>query len=205
MIRFLKSIFNFIFPIKGKNNHITGRLRLIGKVYIRGNNNTIICNSKSVWVGVKIKIFGNNNTLIIHSGVVMKKGVIWFEDSGNLIEIGEHTTIEGAELAVAEENTTLKIGNDCMLSSDIRIATTDSHSVTDITGTKRLNSAKDVNIGNHVWIGNGVKINKGVVIGDNSVIAGYSVMTKSCPPNTICAGIPAQIKKYNINWTRKRF
>ncbi len=206
MVQIIKAIYNAIFPIKGGGNIIRGthKFHLLGKIIIRGRNNKIVCNSKQVWKDVRIKIYGDNNTLIIKDGVVIKKGLIWFEDSGGLIELGEHTTIEGAELAIAGNNMAIKVGSDCMFSSDIRITTTDSHSVTDMTCSQRLNPEKSVYIGNHVWLGKGVQINKGVIVEDNSIIAGHSVVTKSCPRNTISAGIPAKIVRSEVNWLRNR-
>lgn len=84
--------------------------------------------------------------------------------------IGKGTTIENAELAVAEDGNVLTIGEDCMLSSDIRITTTDSYSIIDLASGKRTNPAKSIHIGEHVWIGYNSNINKGVTIGSNGIV-----------------------------------
>ena len=47
-------------------------------------------------------------------------------------------------------------------------------------------------IGNDVWIGYGAKILGGISIGDGAVVAAWSVVTKSVPPYTIVAGVPAR-------------
>jgi acetyltransferase-like isoleucine patch superfamily enzyme len=91
-----------------------------------------------------------------------------------------------------------------MLSQDIRISTTDSHSVIDNETGLRLNNAADIIIEPHVWIGYAAAINKGVIIGHDSVVAGHSVVTKSVEPHTVVAGVPAKPVKGNINWDRKR-
>ena len=52
-------------------------------------------------------------------------------------------------------------------------------------------------IGAGCWIGAGVTILPGVEIGDCSVIAAGSVVTKSIPPFSIAAGIPAKVIKQN--------
>lgn len=202
--KFLINVRNLIFPIRGYRNKISGGgILLLGKVQISGNNNTIICNSNKIG-DVKIRIYGSNNVLIINNNVVFKKGLIWFEDHNNMIEIGDNTTIEDAELSCAENGTKIIIGSDCMLSSHIRISTTDSHSIIDKESGKRTNLAGNILIGDHVWIGNGTHINKCVEIGNNCVIASNSVVTKSTPSYTISAGIPAKIKRENIDWLRAR-
>lgn len=141
---------------------------------------------------------------MIDENVTIKKGVIWFEDNGCTIKIGKGTTIENAQLAVAEDGSNLHIGSDCMLSSNIRIITTDSHSIVDLSTGLRTNKAADVIIEDHVWIAYNVSVNKGCHIGKNAVIAGNSVVTKDVPCNSIVAGIPAKIVKTNITWDSKR-
>lgn len=52
---------------------------------------------------------------------------------------------------------------------------------------------KDVVIEEDVWCGANVTILKGVVIGRSSIIAAGAVVTKSVPPYSIVAGIPAKV------------
>ena len=173
-------------------------LRLFGK-----NNKVLIERGARIGNKVKITIYGTGHCLLVKEGGVIKSGSMWFEDKNGLIEIDKDTTIEDAALAVAEEDTYIRIGKDCMLSSHIHITTTDSHSVVDSEGV-RINPASSIVIGNHVWIGRNVTINKGVKIGDNSIIAGNSVVTKDVISKCIAAGVPARIVKENVNWLRQR-
>lgn len=187
------------------NNKIKG-LSLIHRLRaltIIGENNTITINSK-LSKDVRIVVYGSNHNLTIENNVNFKNGLLWFEDYGCTIYIAQKTTIESAVLSVAENGTSIRIGEDCMLSKDIRIATSDAHSVIDAESGKRINPAADIIMENHVWLGNSAFINKGCTIGHDSIIAGRSVVTHSVEPNTIAAGVPAKVVKTGVIWDRKR-
>lgn len=103
------------------------------------------------------------------------------------------------------EGTTLTIGNDCLMSSDIYITTTDSHSIMDIKSGQRINPSKDICISDHVWIGHRVTIGNGVSIAADCIIGGSSYVTKSISkPHIIVAGVPAKVIKENVTWDIKR-
>lgn len=52
-----------------------------------------------------------------------------------------------------------------------------------------------VTIGDYAWIGLNVTILKGVTIGEGAIIAAGSVVTRSIPPRTLAAGVPAKVVK----------
>jgi len=60
---------------------------------------------------------------------------------------------------------------------------------------RELTSKGSVVIKENVMIGAGVVILAGVEIGENSIIGSNSVVTRSIPPNSIAAGIPARVLK----------
>ncbi len=205
VIYYLKRIYHFFYDLKkvrGKNNITKNLSSFRGGYKVIGDNNVIICDSAEIH-DVKLLLLGNNNKIIIEENVIFKNGVLWIEDNNNEIIIKANTTIENAHIAVAE-GTHILIGNDCMLSTNIRIATSDAHSVVELETRSRINRAKDIIIGNHVWIGNQVALSKGVTIGNNSIIASNTLVTHDVPDNSIAAGIPASIIKNNVSWQRER-
>ena len=56
-------------------------------------------------------------------------------------------------------------------------------------------------IGNNCWLGAGCTILSGVTVGDGCVIAAGSIVTKSVPPNSVVAGVPAKVIKNRGNTT----
>jgi acetyltransferase-like isoleucine patch superfamily enzyme len=60
---------------------------------------------------------------------------------------------------------------------------------------RALTSRGAVKINDNVMIGAGVVIMPGVEIGENSIVGSNSVVTKSIPPNSIAAGVPAKVIK----------
>jgi len=192
--------------VKGINNIIEYKKVLFKniKITITGNSNKIIIDKGTRLTNCKIKIMGNNHQLIICDNCILKNTEFWIEDSDCKIQVGSHTTIEGAQIASVEKNSSIIIGEDCMLSQGINITTTDSHSIIDANTQKRINRAKNIVIGNHVWIGAYCKILKGVTINDNTVIGIGSTVTKSITNNCVAVGVPAKVTKHNINWLRNR-
>lgn len=107
---------------KLKNTHIT----------IVGKDNVIEIEDDSSLLNCNISILGNNNRLTIGKGVICRAVMINIEDNENIIIIQDNTTIEKNTEIAAIEGTRIMIGSDCMLSSDVRICTGDSHSLIDI-------------------------------------------------------------------------
>lgn len=172
-----------------------------------GNNNTITDLSNS---GISVCIFGNNNKVFIDKGINCFKGSIFIGTrdcpaDNCSVEIGANATSNGIIIRLLEDNSKVKIGKDCMFSSNIHIDCTDTHSVYDIITGNLINQGKSINIGNHVWIGKNVTICKNTSIADNCVVGTGAIVTKEfVKSNCIIAGVPAKIIKENTNWSRLR-
>lgn len=85
-------------------------------------------------------------------------------------------------------------GDDVMIAPGVLISTA-THPLDPHKRNKGIETANSITIGNSVWIGMGAKILDGVTIGDNGVIAAGAVVNKNVAPNTVVAGVPAQVIK----------
>ncbi|MFH0395577.1 DapH/DapD/GlmU-related protein [Streptococcus sp. A34] len=145
--------------------------------------------------GKKYINFGNNLTvgrycrfdvLGVHSTKILK--------FGNNINIGDAVRISCIE--------GIKIGNNALIGSRVLIIDNSHGSYTGaeqdsplIKPNERKLTSSPIVIKDNVWIGDGVVVQKGVTIGEGSIIGANSVVTKSIPPHSIAAGVPANIIK----------
>jgi acetyltransferase-like isoleucine patch superfamily enzyme len=188
--------------ICGINNEIHGKQKEDITININGDYNLIVIDDDAYVANVTIQINGSYNVLQLGK-VIIKRGIFWYDSDNSKIIIGNDTSIENAGMVAAESNTEIMLGEDCMLSHDITIRTSDSHSIVDLNTGERINHPGNVNIGNHVWVGAYTNILKGVRINDNSVIGIHSLVVGDIPSNCIAAGIPARVIKENIDWKRE--
>jgi acetyltransferase-like isoleucine patch superfamily enzyme len=206
-IRISLAIFSKQLMIMGKRNSIMSRGARLDNVFydIIGDDNEIVIGPGAMLNRVRFYIRGSNHKVFIGSNCQFRNGgTIWFEDSDCQLSIGDRTWIEEAHIALTEPGSSIEIGKDCLFAFDVDIRCGDSHSIIDLSTGKRINRAKDIRIGDHVWLGAHVEVLKGVTIGPNSVVGIRSVVTKDVPPNSIVAGMPAEVIRGNITWDRDR-
>ena len=173
-------------------------------VDIIGDNNQIKIGSGSTLTNVHFRLRGSGHQVEFGENCRVSRGaVLWFEDHEGVLQVGSGTSMVEVHVAVTE-NSSVRIGEDCMLANDIDIRTGDSHSVIDTQTGERLNFAGDIVIGRHVWIAPHTVVLKGVNIGENSIIATGAVVTKSCEPGVIVGGNPARVIKTGVSWKRER-
>jgi maltose O-acetyltransferase len=109
---------------------------------------------------------------------------------GNNSYIGENSSIQ------AEKGYKVIIGNNCMISHNVRFYTGSAIADQNFSELPLKEKFGDIIVGNYVWIGTNVMINPGVNIGDNSVIGANSVVTKNIPANSIFGGVPARLIRF---------
>lgn len=172
---------------------------------ILGDRNRITIREGCILYNVKFHIRGSDHVIEIGKNCrFTRSGLIWLEDDGCTLSIGQGTTMVDVALAVTEPSSRITIGEECMFANDIDIRCGDSHSIIETASGNRINYAEDVIIGRHVWVAAHAIILKGVTIGADSVVASGAIVTRSCEPGSILAGNPARVIKSGISWNRER-
>lgn len=112
------------------------------------------------------------------------------------ISIGENVRFRYPAHTLIDQNrpTLIEFGDNIDINDNFTLLTHDfgAYAIRGKYG-EFINSSGKVKIGSNVVIGRDVTILKGVEIGDNTIIALGAVVTKSMPPNSVVAGIPARV------------
>lgn len=188
---------------KGSNNRIETGCALMKKtrITIHGQNNLVRVGDFSQLDGASITIYGDNNTVTIEPWCTLKGTELHIEKSGGSIVIGEHTRILGKTHLAVLEGTAIRIGKDCLFSSDIHFRTGDSHSVLDMQG-RRINASEDITVGDHVWFGTKATVLKGAVIPAHCIVGACALVSgKFRQPHCVLAGVPAKVVKQGVDWS----
>jgi len=114
--------------------------------------------------------------------------------NGERITIGTGTHVgEHAYLWAGDSHGRISIGEHCRLGPEVFISASDYGIRPDQLIAYQERHERDVEIGNDVWLGARVFVGAGVHIGDGSVVSAGSVVSRSLPPGSIAAGVPARI------------
>jgi carbonic anhydrase/acetyltransferase-like protein (isoleucine patch superfamily) len=105
---------------------------------------------------------------------------------GNGVEINNFSVINGTG--------GVDIGNDVIMGPHVRVISY-QHSFDDINVPIKRQPLKGARIviGDDVWLGAGAIVLAGLEIGRGSVVGAGAVVTRSCPPYSVLAGVPARV------------
>jgi acetyltransferase-like isoleucine patch superfamily enzyme len=171
-------------------------------IVIHGHENRLRIGAGCRFPNMRIDIRANRCVIEIGDGCALI-GEIHCRDHDTKLFIGAKTTTMGVKITMHEPGT-IRIGEDCMFAGDVRMDTSDMHSLLDMSTGDRLNPPGDVEIGDHVWLGYGTYVMSGVTIGPGCVVGTGSIVTKSLPPHSLAVGVPAKIIRSGVTWDRRR-
>ena len=199
--------------ISGKNNKIYIKdgdiLREVKKVpgltfKISGNDNKIIIDKSCYFMNSSIYIWGSQGEIIFAENVRCLKSLIdqGTNSTNRKIYIGKNNYLLEMKIHNWGDNVNFILGDFCMLSSGIKVLTSDGHPIKNIYTEEIINKPGSVNIGEKCWIGKDVTFCKNITIVPNTIVGIGSVVTKSFhDENTIIAGNPARVIKKDVTYS----
>lgn len=170
-----------------------------------GKNNIIKIDEPDVLSGICIQIDADNTYIHIKKVKYIRRAIISVYNGNNQsLVIGDNTSIEGINVYLCGEGSSLTIEDNCMFADNISIWTADGHSVIDKNSQKILNvDPGHVIVGEHTWIAQDVKLLKRAQIPQNSIIGASSVVSKPFKQNyTVICGNPSKVVKKDVVWHR---
>lgn len=151
-------------------------------------------------LGVNLTVLGSGNHVVIGPACNLR-GLMNLLGSGARLSIGAGSTMVQGSLQLHEAGE-IRIGADCMISSQVYVSLSDMHPIYDRASGTRINPPASIDIGDHVWLGLRCMVLKGARIGDGAVVAAGAMVTDRVPSNSIAAGAPARVLRENIEWCR---
>lgn len=192
-------------------------LTLLPKVYFSKNifrvvidiskTSRVECSSKQAIVFESYMHSNSPVVLSMGDGALLKIDGVIYLGSGCKISVGkEAALILGGELNGNRSGITsdsiiicskkIIFGGGSIMSWGCYITDTSNHF---INGEIRKD---EITIGENVWISEGCTITAGTVVGNGSIVASKSFVKGVFGSNTLIAGIPAMVKRYNVAWSR---
>ncbi len=191
---------------KGQNNQVDlhpwfethGKL----KILFTGDNNRVSITAKPLTCFGMVIELGAACSVEVGAGCGLTNTFVFGARRCHLL-IGDGTTLHARARFIMHEPSSVTLGRDCMVASDVQFMTSDNHSILDAGTGQRINPAADILVGDHVWLGFQTVILKGASIGAGSVVGLRAVVTGAVPANCLAAGTPARVIRENVRWDRK--
>lgn len=171
---------------------------------LSGSQNVVIIGPGSQLGRLLVCAAGRRGVAAFGQKLKIKSCSIFMDSKHNAMVIGEGTQVQGVAFFAQERDQYIRVGDRCLFSSDVTVATSDGHPIYDRYTGERLNAASPVIICSDVWVGRAARVNKGVRLGEGGVVAQCSIVTKSTQPHSIYGGIPAKLLRSDIAWQKNK-
>lgn len=203
----INKLLNINWLVQWQLNHHCRRRKMFicrGKIQLSlAADTTITAPNRVSYVGIPLLgkstpkddttvISADSQSIVSLDGATIGRGVRLSVGAGAKLAIGQSSYITDGSRIAAQNSVT--VGQNCAISFGVTMLDDDGH------GFGLPPYSAPIVIEDDVWIGCNVTILKGVTIGRGSVVAAGAVVTKSCPPHSLIAGVPARVIRQNVQW-----
>ena len=152
-------------------------------------------------VACRIEVRGKNNIVKIAEGVKLRDVHLEIIGEDCCICIDRNSTIgHQSYLSAKGQKIKLQIGEDCMLSRNVKVMTSDGHPL--FVDEKVINEAQSIKISNRVWLADNVTLLKGVSVGEDAVVGINATLTHTIEAGAVAVGNPAKVVKTGVRWQK---
>ncbi|MGO1590594.1 MAG: acyltransferase [Ancrocorticia sp.] len=175
-------------------------------VKFHGKNNRLEIAKDAKIEYLSVEFWGNNARVYIGPTVKKRGGLRFTLRMGHesTVTVGQDTSCTARAFVSTGEGSSVMIGEDCMIASEVEIRTDDAHAMYDVRTGERTNPSHSITIGDHVWLAKYAAVMGGVTIGSGSVVGFRSIVTHDVPNNCVVAGAPAKVIRRDVAWERPR-
>lgn len=185
------------------DNKIIGSFNLVNsKINFSGKNNILVCDNNINLVNAGLTFNGDNSLVYLRSDLGDSFRLLIYNNS--TLYVGKDVLFGVGVNINVNENQNIIIGDDGILSNQVKMFSSDYCTIYDSNTKFRKNFSKSIYIGDHVWLGRftyisrGAKIGSGSIIGDNSVVLPNSKISS----NSLVYGNPAKVVDRDVFFTK---
>lgn len=182
---------------------IFSKIRFVLAQRARGSRVSLLCyitNPAQIELGARVKIHshsaldaGSSGTIALAAGVTLNRYAYITASRGG-VRVGQRSEINHFALINGAGGVT--IGRDVLIGPGAQlISYQHRYSERDQPISAQGYSYAPTVVEDDVWIGSNAIILAGVTIGRGSVVGAGAVVTKSCAPYSVLAGVPARVIK----------
>lgn len=118
---------------------------------------------------------------------------------GGFLRIGDYVGINRNAMINASYEGTIHIGDHCLISTNVVIrSSSHGYDRTDVPIRSQGHIGGKIIIEDDVWIGANAVVLPNVEIGKGTIVAAGAVVTRSFPPYSIVAGVPAKVVRCRL-------